>query len=538
MFNEWRNSIPDLAGLKVNRWIKYSQGRKMEVHLFADAAMSAYGCLAYTKVEDEEGNFHVTLMKASCRIFPKNEKNSGLHGSVPRREMVALVAAVEMKLVLDVTLVGLEYDCFIWTDSSSCLFWLNNETLKLDTWVANRVTKVLAAAGGAQIAHVAGVSNPADLLTRGIEANDREKWAFFFKGPEWLHGPKEGYPSTVSAAPPTEDRVECHAANVNVDVMLEDDDRLFGMVKRSSTFDSIVRKLILIRRFVWFCRRRKSPSVYKGERETLYQHASRETEVTNQAPSKERERAEAVTILFKWLQHRHFPKEIKSLTEGKGRVVKKSRLRDLCPVLDSRGLCRVGGRLGESFVNAHPVILPREPHVVAKLLAKMHRENGHVGAASLHHLVRQKFWILQGGAACRSCTRSCMRCKKNFAPLAGQLMANLPSARTAPSYPFEETGVDLCGPFLLRGRQNKYCVKRWIVLITCLKSRAVHLEVAESLEASAFILALARFHARRQAVRRMWSDNGTNFVGANRLLKVTLSNWNKESERYLERKGL
>ena len=70
-------------------------------------------------------------------------------------------------------------------------------------------------------------------------------------------------------------------------------------------------------------------------------------------------------------------------------------------MLDKNGLCRVGGRLGENILNAHPIILPREPHIVAKLLRKIHQENGHVGAASLHHLARQKFWVMQGRAVLR-----------------------------------------------------------------------------------------------------------------------------------------
>ena len=44
--------------------------------------------------------------------------------------------------------------------------------------------------------------------------------------------------------------------------------------------------------------------------------------------------------------------------------------------------------------------------------------------------------------------------------------------------------------------------------------RAMHIELTNSLDADSFILALRRFMARIGTVRSIWSDNGTNFVGA------------------------
>ena len=53
------------------------------------------------------------------------------------------------------------------------------------------------------------------------------------------------------------------------------------------------------------------------------------------------------------------------------------------------------------------------------------------------------------------------------------------------------TGVDYFEPFIIKeGRKE---VKRYGALFTCLVSRAVHIEVASSLESNSFILALRRF---------------------------------------------
>ena len=49
--------------------------------------------------------------------------------------------------------------------------------------------------------------------------------------------------------------------------------------------------------------------------------------------------------------------------------------------------------------------------------------------------------------------------------------------------------------------------------------KAVHLELVSDLTAESFIACLKRFVARRGKPSSIWSDHGTNFIGANRTLK-------------------
>ncbi len=98
-------------------------------------------------------------------------------------------------------------------------------------------------------------------------------------------------------------------------------------------------------------------------------------------------------------------------------------------------------------------------------------------------------------------------------------------------------GVDCFGPFeVKRGRS---VVKRYGVIFTCLNIRAVHLEIATSLDTDSFIHALRRFIARRGQVVEMRSDNGTNFVGGQRELQDALKTWNQNQiNSFLLQKGI
>lgn len=101
-------------------------------------------------------------------------------------------------------------------------------------------------------------------------------------------------------------------------------------------------------------------------------------------------------------------------------------------------------------------------------------------------------------------------------------MAKLPRARLASySAPFTYTGLDFFGPILVN--VNRHSEKRYGCIFTCLTIRAVHIEVAHSLTTNSCILAIRNFMARRGIPHEFYSDNGTNFVGAERELREALA---------------
>ena len=82
-------------------------------------------------------------------------------------------------------------------------------------------------------------------------------------------------------------------------------------------------------------------------------------------------------------------------------------------------------------------------------------------------------------------------------------------------------------------------VKRYGVLFTCLTVRAIHIEVANSLENDSCINAFRRFIARRGQVSIMRSDNGKNLVGAEKEMREAIKGWNQSQiSNMLMQKGI
>ena len=77
-------------------------------------------------------------------------------------------------------------------------------------------------------------------------------------------------------------------------------------------------------------------------------------------------------------------------------------------------------------------------------------------------------------------------------------------------------------------KEGRKELKRYGVLFTCLVTRAIHLEVANSMETDSYINALHRFICRHGPVRQMRSDNGSNFIGARRELKEALAEMDQD----------
>lgn len=141
----------------------------------------------------------------------------------------------------------------------------------------------------------------------------------------------------------------------------------------------------------------------------------------------------------------------------------------------------------------------------------------------------------------------CMQCVRQAQTTANQIMAELPEIRLKPAPPFQHTGVDMAGPYYLRisdkmrqdTRNRKMPeMKGWIAVFVCLVTRAIHLEVVEGMSADDFLVSYTKFTGRRGNPEVMYSDHGTNFVGADGELKKARDSWMHDKvQRYVHAQG-
>ncbi|XP_058840885.1 uncharacterized protein LOC131696357 [Topomyia yanbarensis] len=91
-------------------------------------------------------------------------------------------------------------EVFFWVDSTIVLYWLPSCPSRWKTFVANRVSTIQSTTGSCSWQHVLGESNPADLISRGVNPADIVNLEFWWIGPQWLSVSSYHWPRTVLPA--------------------------------------------------------------------------------------------------------------------------------------------------------------------------------------------------------------------------------------------------------------------------------------------------------------------------------------------------
>ena len=218
-------------------------------------------------------------------------------------------------------------------------------------------------------------------------------------------------------------------------------------------------------------------------------------------------------------------------------VPESSGISRLNPFLDNRGILRVGGRSRKSNLTEeenHTVILPKKCMVSNMIIHWSHHSAAHEAKGmTLNHFRHRGLWIVNANAIVRHLIHKCVTYRKLHEKMGYQKMADLPQERCTEAAPY----VDMFGTLIIKERRSE--LKRYGALFTCFSSRAVHIEVTNSLDAYSFVLALCRFMARRGTIRSIWSNNGRNFVGARNELQQALKEMKHDKiKSFLQENGV
>ena len=201
----------------------------------------------------------------------------------------------------------------------------------------------------------------------------------------------------------------------------------------------------------------------------------------------------------------------------KGELSSSSPLLSLHPFVDSSGLLSVGGRqrLSKStYESKHPVILSGNHPLTRLIIRTEHLRLLHAGPTLLSASLSQRYHIVGGRNVIRSIARECVTCRHKAVKPCPQMLGLLPIERVTPGPVFDKFGVDYAGPGLVKYVRKPTVVKAYICVFVSLTVKAVHLELVSDLTTDAFIACLRRFISRRGIPSMIWSDHGTNFVGA------------------------
>ena len=193
-------------------------------------------------------------------------------------------------------------------------------------------------------------------------------------------------------------------------------------------------------------------------------------------------------LIIRASQRRHFSDDIK-LMEGNKYVKKSSNIYKLDPYINSNGLLRVGGRLNQSTIDEsvkHPLLISKDSMFARLIIKWCHEKFADSGRGITMNQIRSSgFWITHCNAIVKSFISRCVTCRRLRSNLQLQKMASLPRDRMCEELFFAYCGVDLFSSFVVKERRKE--LKQYGTLFTCLSSRAICVETANSLSTNFFM---------------------------------------------------
>ncbi|PFX28501.1 hypothetical protein AWC38_SpisGene6805 [Stylophora pistillata] len=412
-WQDWLRELPELEQFAVQRCLKPKNfGRivSSQIHNFSDASSEGYGAVSYLRVINEAKNVHCAFLIGKTRQTPQKSV------TIPRLELSAAVVATRLNRMMQHELDVAVDERFFWTHSTCVLSYIMNKERRFQTFVANRITTIHERSRPDQWYYVGTVSNPADDASRGLSAEElinKNRWT---SGPSFLW-----------------EAEDCWPKQPDVPVEIKGDDPEVKKERKAFSVASTV-EVDFLNRMVQSCS------------SCVEEMHSAEIEV------------------LKYVQRQSFSEELVCLQDKESEVVHKKSVRasrtlsvkksssiaKLDPELRNGLLC-VGGRLRHAPIEQerrHPIILPKNHHVVDLIVRHYHLLSGHSGQEYVLSLIRKSYWIIKGRVAVRRVVNRCLSCRRRQAPSGAQKMADLPTDRVTPDKPpFSFVGVDCFGPF-------------------------------------------------------------------------------------------
>lgn len=490
----WRSfidNVQQLRNLEIPRHV-IAYNREVDLHTFCDASEKIYAAAVYVVSRGPDGLVRSALVAAKARVSPLKVI------SIPRLELQSCVLATRLA---DTIVKESDYTInkrYFWSDAKTALSWIRSDPRRYKSFVAHRVAEIEGSTTPADWHWVPSALNVADDATKGVPAefDAKHRW---FNGPEFIRQDSKHWPVEKLPAQPTDTGEERVPKTVCSATAAQNKFAYLPEVSRYSKFTRLVRAvgrtLVAAENFKAVLYKKKPVLELSNDHISL-----------------------AEILLIRRSQHASFDEEIKLMETGRT-LPKKSPLYKIAMKLDKNGVIVLDSRIDRG--GAHIPVLHAKEDFTKLLINHFHALFNHGNHATVINEMKQRYYIIGLRGSIRYIANKCQWCRTYKGPTLTVPVGDLPPERLKANQPaFTAAAVDLFGPMHITiGRRRE---KRWGVLFTCLTTRAVHLELAASLSASSMILSLRRMIARRGAPTVIYSDNATNFYGAERELSEAL----------------
>lgn len=515
ILKSWQSFIKNMSNIRnlfIPRHVLCNNPVLIELHCFCDASTTAYAACVYLRSVNSQGDVTVRLLCAKARVASVKPT------TVPRLELCACLLGAQLAAAACRALRCVITRQIFWSDSSIALAWLGARYDKLKTFVANRVCSILELTEGSEWRHVPTTLNPADLASRGVDADKINILGLWWNGPSYLLMSEKFWPTNNKIINNISDLPEVKS---NVCVNVDSETNHVINFDKYSNFSRLQRSFAYVLRFVHNCKHSNNkltgvlqPDELKASLEELVRLAQQEL----------------------------FSSEVKTL-HSQRTLGSKNPLLALSPFLDTKNIMRVGGRLKYScysFEKRHPMVLHAKHRLVKLLFRHEHLRLLHAGPQLLLASIREYVWPIAGRDLARTTARQCIVCRKVSGNTLAPLMGSLPEQRVNPDFPFASAGVDFAGPFLITDRKGRGCkiTKCYLCIFVCLRFKCLHLEAVSELSKDAFILSLRRFISRRGKPTEIFCDNGRNFVAADREIQDLISRHTNDIASFASGEGI
>ena len=606
-FSKWKAKVIHLRNYKIPRWTSTlgMEDSVSKLMIFCDASSVGFGVVAYTRRElkgsPDQSNthevlkVHVSFIMSKSHVVPLAmmkglEKGEEDHlGSIPKLELCAAKVAAQWRDTILRQSEEVYEEIIMFTDSMTVKGWIKDWKRKLKSFENFRVRRIRMLTPIAEWRYCPTKLNPADICSKGLNADEADKWAIFHQGPAFIHQHPETWPKEPEVTKEEEEENMAAIKTISAMWMVSPAELLavrgtteeieFEHVPQStpwpllhtdrlSTWRAKVRRLCVVRHVFNSWKDASRDNVKQSDNKPTdhkhnYNLRSKGTVGGNDQPiipqEKEFEKVyltlsqkeESEKLLLRAIQSLHFDKEITTLLKlgvfeancYEELKSKSSKLLNLSPFLDEEGLMRVGGRLGKSkslpYDTRHPIIMPNsDTEPVQSLIRHYHTQNYHCSIMETFYILRQKYYFLGGRNSIKKVVNKCLDCQLAFKQPIPQKMGELPEARVSMAVPFQTSGMDVFGEFWVKaqGRANK---KRWVLLITCFVTRAIALYPLQDMTLSSVVNALIKMNCQFPSLKNVVTDNGPNFKGASRELREAMEAWNlSQANDELSDKGI